>query len=159
MSRYDFKFPTLQLHRVSMPEKSLLESDVKKVILQINASTGRKNQPSASTQKKRLVAARLIVQGLYQSHDDTNPQAALIVPASSEAYKLGAPDRVSVIGHKIATSVVNTLEALGWVKVTTGGRFGDQDVPTIIRPTGACCNVLRPSVRSGKSSSPRGQPL
>ena len=137
MSRYDFKFPTLQLHRVSMPEKSLLESDVKKVILQINASTGRKNQPSASTQKKRLAGARLLVQGLYQSHDDTNPQAALIVPASSGAYKLDAADRVSVIGHKIAPSVVNTLEALGWVKVTTGGRFGDQDVPTIIRPTGA----------------------
>ena len=137
MSRYDFKFPTLQLHRISMPEKSLFEGDVKQIILQINASTGRKNQPSASTQKKRLAGARLIVQGLYQSHDDTNPQAALIVPASSGAYKLDAADRVSVIGHKIATSVVNTLEALGWVKVTTGGRFGDQDVPTIIRPTGA----------------------
>lgn len=120
-----------------MPVKSLFEDDVKQIILQINASTGRKNRPSALTQKKRLAGARLIVQGLYQSHDGMNPHAALIVPLSSRAYKRGATDRVSVIGHKIATSVVTTMEALGWIEVTTGWRFEEQDVPTIIRPTGA----------------------
>ena len=126
---------TIFIKKILLPKKSLFEDLINELLRQINILTGRKNTPSASTQHKRLLAAKLVIEGLYRCYCSQSKGIALAVPHHPSAYKLGDENKIDQIGHKVLISVIDAMVALGWVDRRMGFRTGeDTGETTELRP-------------------------
>lgn len=129
---------TIFIKKILLPKKSLFYSFIDELMEQINGLTGRKNTPSTSTQKKRLYAAKLVIEGLYRCYCSQSKGIALAVPHHPNAYKVGDENRIDQVGYKVLVSVVDAMVALGWVKRRMGFRTGDDTGETTeLRPAGS----------------------
>ena len=104
---------TIFIKKILLPKKSLFEDLINELLRQINILTGRKNTPSASTQQKRLLAAKLVIEGLYRCYCSHSSGIALAVPHHPSAYKSGDENKIDQIGHKVLISIIDTMIALG----------------------------------------------
>ena len=126
---------TIFIKKILLPKKSLFEDLINELLRQINILTGRKNTPSASTQHKRLLAAKLVIEGLYRCYCSHSSGIALAVPHHPSAYKSGDENKIDQIGHKVLISVIDTMIALGWIERRMGFRTGeDTGETTELRP-------------------------
>jgi hypothetical protein len=126
---------TIFIKKILLPKKSLFEDLINELLRQINILTGRKNTPSASTQHKRLLAAKLVIEGLYRCYCSQSRGIALAVPHHPSAYKSGDENKIDQIGHKVLISVIDTMIALGWIERRMGFRTGeDTGETTELRP-------------------------
>jgi hypothetical protein len=128
---------TIFIKKILLPKKSLFQDLINELLGQINILTGRKNTPSASTQKKRLLAVTLVIEGLYRCYCSQSRGIALAVPHHPSAYKSGDENKIDQIGHKVLISVIDAMVALGWVGRKMGFRTGeDTGETTELRSSG-----------------------
>jgi hypothetical protein len=129
---------TIFIKKVLLPKKSLFQHLINDLLGQINALTGRKNTPSTATQKKRSLAAKLVIEGLYRCYCSQSKGIALAVPHHPNAYKSGDENKINTVGYRVILSVIDTMDSLGWVKREMGYRTSeDAGETTELRPTGA----------------------
>lgn len=135
---------TIFIKKVLLPKKSLFQHLINELLDQINSLTGRKNTPSISTQRKRLLAAKLVIEGLYRCHCSQSRDIALAVPHHPNAYKSGDENKIDQIGYKILISVIDAMVALGWVKRKMGFRTSeDAGETTELRSSGALLEAFQ----------------
>lgn len=117
--------PIIFINKVHLPKKSLFLAQIKLLIASINDLTGRKNKPSEETEKKRSLAATLIIQGLYRCFCSQSHAMSLGVPHRPGAYKSDDENLISTVGFKITMSVVDAMQELGWIHRKLGYRTSD----------------------------------
>ncbi|QWE19490.1 hypothetical protein [Polynucleobacter corsicus] len=129
---------TIFIKKVLLPKKSLFQDLIVQLLPQINALTGRKNTPSASTKQKRIFAAKLVIEGLYRCFCSHSYGISLAVPHHSNAYKSGDENKINQVGYRVILSVIDAMDALGWVDRVMGYRTSeDAGETTELRPSGA----------------------
>lgn len=117
--------PIIFINKVHIPKKSRFNPQIQFLLASINKLTGRRNKPSEETEKKRLLAATLTIQGLYRCFCSQSNAICLGVPHSPNAYKSGDENFISTVGFKIVMSVVDAMQALGWVSRKMGYRTSE----------------------------------
>lgn len=100
-------------------------AQIRILLTSINELTGRKNKPSEETERKRLLAATLIIQGLYRCFCSQSHVIGLGVPHRPSAYKSGDENLIATVGFKITMSVVDAMHELGWIHRKMGFRTSD----------------------------------
>jgi len=155
MIHANFNFPVIRLKKIELPLSSPFQSVIDELLPQVNTLTGRRNRSSIETLKKRLEAARLLLEALYRCYTSAHPHTAVVLPASPRAFKYDDPDRVNNVGHKIVRSLVNSMIQMGWVLETKGFLDAERKIPTVIRPAG---NLLSLFVSTGHNWRPRPTP-
>jgi len=128
---------TIFIKKVLLPKKSLFQHLINDLLGQINVLTGRKNTPSTATQKKRSLAAKLVIEGLYRCYCSQSKGIALAVPHHPNAYKAGDENKINEVGYRVILSVINAMDELGWIERVMGYRTSeDAGETTELRPTG-----------------------
>ena len=129
---------TIFIKKVLLPKKSLFQYLISELLTQVNTLTSRKNTPSTATQKKRSVAATLVIEGLYRCYCSQSKGIALAVPHHSNAYKAGDENKINEVGYRVILSVIDAMDALGWIERVMGYRTSeDAGETTELRPSGA----------------------
>lgn len=100
-------------------------AQIKILLASINELTGRKNKPSEETERKRLLAATLIIQGLYRCFCSQSNVMSLGVPHRPSAYKFSDENLIATVGFKIGMSVVDAMHELGWINRKMGYKTSD----------------------------------
>ena len=119
-------------------------AQIRILLASINELTGRKNKPSQETERKRLLAAVLIIQGLYRCFCSRSHVISLGVPHRPNAYKSDDENLISTVGFKIVMSVVDTMHELGWIDRKMGYRTSDDGGEvTEIRAAGDLIEVFQ----------------
>ena len=122
---------------VNLAEESLFTEDISRVLIVIDYHTGRRNRPSDNVVRKRRLAARYLIEGMYQGfcHIDKLP---LSVPHHPSAYSKKSSN-LHDLGYEIIRSVCDTLEAMQWVTRSMGyqSASGSQNITTTLKPIGA----------------------
>ena len=135
---------TIFIKKIFLPKKSLFQEFIIDLMDRVDGLTGRKNAPSTRTKQKRVLAATLVIEGLYRCFCSQSRGIALAVPHHPNAYKAGDENKINEIGYKILISVVDAMEAMGWLDRKMGRRTGD-DVgdTTELRPSGALLEAFK----------------
>jgi hypothetical protein len=129
---------TIFIKKILLPKKSLFQDLINELLGQINILTGRKNTPSTATQKKRSLAATLVIEGLYRCYCSQSKGIALAVPHHPNAYKAGDENKINEVGYRVILSVIDAMDALGWIERVMGYRTTeDAGETTELRPSGA----------------------
>jgi hypothetical protein len=122
---------------VNLAEDSLFTEEISRVLICIDFYTGRRNRPSDNVVRKRRLAARYLIEGMYQGfcHIDKLP---LSVPHHPSTYSKKSSN-LHNLGYEIIRSVCDTLEAMQWVKRSMGyqSSSGSENITTTLKPIGA----------------------
>ena len=130
------KQKSIFIKNVALPKRSLFENEIQLVANKIDIFTGKRNRSSQSTRYKRVIAAQLVIEGLYQGFCNIQ-KLPLTVPHHPKSYSQNSSSQFYGVGYRILRSICDTLEHLGWVKRDLGYRsLSEKDPTTELRPTG-----------------------
>lgn len=146
---------TIFIKKVLLPKRSLYQHFIDELLDKINVLTGRKNTPSASTQKKRRLAATLVIEGLYRCYCSQSKGIALAVPHHPNAYKAGDENKINEVGYKVILSIIDAMDALGWIERVMGHRTSeDAGETTELRASGALLEEFKKAGISWQEMEP-----
>ncbi len=135
---------TIFIKNIFTSKRSLFQEHINDVTSQIDSLTGRKNTPSTATQRKRLIATHIVIEGLYRCYCSQSELIGLAVPHNPAAYNQNDKSKISRIGYKIIRSVIDSMVKLGWVNKKRGfwnADFGGET--TELRPSGELLEAFK----------------
>jgi len=146
----------LYINDVSLPKKSLFESEIQEAVDTLMQGLSKTYASSRLITKQYKLGCALIVEGLYQTYCTFSKDARLCVSQSPSGYKKNDVLKINRIGYRPMKEVIYILEQLGWIYKNTGYISGSgKNVPTKLMPIGRllaafekrgiCWQELKPS--------------